>query len=361
VLGLAAPALAAPPRVVARAVVVENGTTGEVLYRSHARERVPIASITKLMTALLTIEKTRPGDVVTAPPVAAAVGESTIGLQAGERLTVHELLEAALIQSANDAAYALAYHVGGNVERFVALMNRRARSLGLTDTHFARPDGLDAPGHFASAGDVTKLARIVMRKPELRRIVAMRTATISGGRTLTTWNDLLGVYPGLVGVKTGHTSRAGWSEVAAARGRGLTLYATLLGSPSREQRNADLTRLLSWGLDQYLFVPVIRRGRAYAQASTAYGRGPVRLVAARPVFRAVHVNRRLVQEVVAPRSVPLPVAKGDRLGQVRVLAGGRLVASRALVADRSLSRPNLAGRIGWYVEKTASNVWSWFT
>src|SRR5207247_2374971 len=148
----------------------------------------------------------------------------------------------------NDAAWALAIHVGGgSEERFVGLMNRRARQLGLTDTHFVRPDGLDAAGHVSSARDMTKLARILMQKPAVRRIVAMRSATIAGGRGLHTWNDLLGRFPGVVGVKTGHTRAAGWAEVAAARGPGVTVYATVLGSPSRSTRNGDLAELLDWG------------------------------------------------------------------------------------------------------------------
>ncbi|MET0607912.1 MAG: serine hydrolase, partial [Gaiellaceae bacterium] len=233
-LALAAPVLAAPPDVRGRSFVVENGATGEVLLARDARERVPIASITKLMTVLLTVERTKPSDVVVVSPFAADVGESSANLQPGERLTVRELLEAALIQSANDAADALAFYVGGgNEQRFVALMNARARKLGLRDTHFVRPDGLDAPGHVSSARDVTLLARVVMHRPLVRQIVRMRSATISGGRTLHTWNDLLSTYPGLFGVKTGHTSAAGWSEVAAARRQGATVYATLLGSPDR--------------------------------------------------------------------------------------------------------------------------------
>ena len=263
-LALAAPVLAAPPDVRGRSFVVENGATGEVLLARDARERVPIASITKLMTVLLTLERAKPSDVVVVSPFAADVGESSANLRAGERLTVRELLEAALIQSANDAADALAFYVGrGNEQRFVALMNARARKLGLRDTHFVRPDGLDAPGHVSSARDVTLLARIVMHRPLVRQIVRMRSATISGGETLHTWNDLLSTYPGVFGVKTGHTSAAGWSQVAAARRRGVTVYATLLGSPARDTRNADLSALLTWGLARKAVVGNGRHGHAY--------------------------------------------------------------------------------------------------
>jgi D-alanyl-D-alanine carboxypeptidase (penicillin-binding protein 5/6) len=362
-LALAAPALAAnPPRVAAEAYVVQNSATEEVLAGRDARERLPIASITKLMTVLVALERSRPKDVVSVPAVATAVPGSTIHLRPGERVTVGDLIQAALIQSANDAAYALAYHAGdGSVAAFVRRMNARARSLGLTDTRFVRPDGLDASGHLSSARDATKLARIAMHHPVVRNTVRKRTATIAGGRRLTTWNDLLWSFPGLLGVKTGHTSRAGWSEVAAARGRGLTIYATLLGSPSRTQRNSDLTRLLAWGLSQYRVVPVISGERVYAQVETQYGRRPIRLVADRPLRVVVRVGRSLVERVVAPVVVELPVRKGQRLGEVRVYERGRLIGRRSLVAAAAAERPGLFGRAGWYVKETFSNMRSWLT
>src|SRR5213596_569532 len=219
------------------------------------------------MTVLLTLERAHLNDVVTVSSQAAAVGESSANLHAGDRLTVRELLEAALIQSANDAADALAIHVSeGSQDRFVAMMNARARRICLKDTHFARPDGLDASGHYSSARDVTLLARLLMHRPVVRQIVRQRVATISGGRTLRTWNDLLSSYPGIYGVKTGHTSAAGWSEVAAARRRGVSIYATLLGSPDRGTRNADLAQLLDWGFSRYVTVKAVERGRVYAEA-----------------------------------------------------------------------------------------------
>jgi len=359
---LCATAAAGPPQVDARAVYVQDGTTGGVLYASHEHESVPIASITKLMTVLVTLRHARLDDVVVVSPEAAAIGESTIELHAGDRLTVRELLEGALIQSANDAAWALASYVGhGSVPRFVGMMNAKARALGLHDTHFARPDGLDAPGHVSSARDVTRLARVAMRHPIVRKIVRMRTASISGGRTLSTWNDLLGVYPGVIGVKTGHTSLAGWNEVAADRWHDKTLYATILGSPSRYQRDADLERLLTWARGQYRYLPVVSRGRAYATTSTAFGRGTVRLVAPRSVYRAVRLADPVVQRTAVDRTASLPVEQGDRLGEVAVYQHGRLLARSPLVAARSVSRPGVVSRVGWYARKTVENIWGWVT
>jgi D-alanyl-D-alanine carboxypeptidase (penicillin-binding protein 5/6) len=360
VLALAPAAFAAGPRIDARAYLVEDGRTGEVLLAQNPARRVPVASLTKLMTVLLTLEHARPTDLVTISAEAAAVGESSVPLRAGEQLTVRDLLEAALIQSANDAAWALAEHVGGGSEqRFVSMMNRRARQLGLADSHFVRPDGLDTAGHVSSARDVTTLARILMQKPLVRQIVRMRDATIAGGRRVHTWNDLLGSFPGLVGVKTGHTAEAGWSEVAAARGPGVTVYATVLGSPGRSTRNADLVELLRWGLSRFRVAPVISATHAYAEAETSYGEGKLALVAPRPLRRAVLVERPLVERVVAPMGVELPVRKGDKLGEVRVYERGRLLARSPLVASRSIGRPGALDRTGWYIGRTAHNMWRW--
>jgi D-alanyl-D-alanine carboxypeptidase (penicillin-binding protein 5/6) len=361
-LALAAPVLAAPPRVTGHAWVVENGATGEVLLAHAAQKRVAIASITKLMTVLLTLEHARLDSVVTVAPQAADVGESSAHLRAGDRLTVRELLEAALIASANDAADALASYVGhGSEARFVALMNARARQLGLRDTHFVRPDGLDAPGHVSSAHDVTFLARHLMHRPIVRQIVRERIATISGGRTLRTWNDLLYSYPGIFGVKTGHTDAAGWSEVAAAHRRGVSIYATLLGSPDRATRNRDLTKLLDWGFSRYVPADAVRKGETYATADVGYGRRPVALVATRSLTPMARVDEPLVRRVVALGAAALPVSRGQALGRVEIYQRGRLIAAAPLVAARSVGRPGLPGRTGWYATRTLHHMWGWIT
>jgi D-alanyl-D-alanine carboxypeptidase (penicillin-binding protein 5/6) len=361
-LVLVAPASAAGPGVDARAWLVENGATGEVLAHSHDRQRLAMASLTKLMTVELTLEHANPSDVVVVDPRAAAVGESSAHLEGGDRLTVRELLEAALIQSANDAADALGYSLGhGSMPRFVAMMNAEARRLGLSDTHYARADGLDAPNHYSSARDVTRLARIVMRSPLVRSIVRERTATIPGGRVLHTWNDLLGVVPGVIGVKTGHTAAAGWSQVAAVRGRGVTIYATILGSPTRSQRNADLERLIAYGLAQYKAVSLVNERRAYAYAQVGYGRKPVALVPRGGLVRVVRAGRPLTEIVTAPQVASLPVRRGDVLGSVRFYEDGHLLGRRPLVAARSVSRPGLAGRLRWYGSRTLHHIGGFFS
>jgi D-alanyl-D-alanine carboxypeptidase (penicillin-binding protein 5/6) len=283
-------------------------------------------------------------------------------LKVGQQISVGDLLKGALIQSANDAADALADYVAhGNEAAFVANMNAEAQRLGLRGTHFARPDGLDAPQHYSTARDVTKLAQIVMRDPVVRRIVRLRTAKISGGRVLHTWNDLLGLFRGVDGVKTGHTAAAGWCEVAEVKRDGLDVYATILGSPTRGQRNGDLAALLRWGLSVERPVWVIAPSRIYASAATGFGRGTVPLVASRGVVRAVRVDRPLVEKIVAASAASLPVRRGEVLGEVRILSGRRVVAQQPLVAARAVARPGVAGRLRFYARRTVEHIGSWFT
>lgn len=347
-------AASTPPPVDARAVIVADGRTGDVLYAEHADRRMAMASITKLMTALVTLEHARPQDVVTVSPRAVGQGGSSILLTPGEQLTVRDLLAAALIQSANDAAFALAAHVGdGSVPRFVKMMNDKAAELGLEDTHYVRPDGLDAPGHYSSAEDVVALARLAMQRPLVRRLVRAKTMQIEGPRTLKSWNDLLWRVPGLIGVKTGHTDNAGWAQVAAAKRGPTSVYAVILGSPGRERRNVDLTELVEWGFDQYATYTLVRDGERYASAAIPFEDERVGLVAADGAARVVRLGdgTRFVERVVAPTMVDLPVQKGQKLGEVVVTLDGREVARVDLVAARDVPAPTFRERAGWYADR----------
>ena len=352
----AASASEGAPPVRATAYVIEDARTGEVLASWHPHAHLAIASLTKLMTVLVTLQHHKLTDVVTVDPRAAEVGESSIDLRSGEQMTVRDLLKGALIQSANDAADALALSMAPDYPSFALLMNAEAAKLGLHDTHFVRPDGLDAPDEYSSADDITELARLVMRTRFVRETVREETDTISGGRTLHTWDDLLSEFPQTIGVKTGHTDQAGWCQVAAARGPGVTVYATLLGSPARAERNVDLQSLLIWGLAQFRVVPAVQSGRTYADVSLPYGRAPLALVAARPLLTVARLGRPLTETVVAPAAVSLPVSRGAVIGQVEIRQGGRLVGRRDLVASRSINKPGLGSRLGWYAGRTLHHL-----
>jgi serine-type D-Ala-D-Ala carboxypeptidase (penicillin-binding protein 5/6) len=353
----AAPAGAAtPPDVSARAYVVASAVDGTTLAARAGDEPRAIASITKLMTVLVALQRVSLDDRVVVAPAAARIGESSIDLRAGERLLVRDLATAALVASANDAATALALYATGSEERFVELMNQQAAKLGMDATHFTNPHGLDEPGQSSSAHDTVTLLRAALRNPFVAEWAGRRAATLSDGRRLTSTNDLLSRMPAMVAGKTGHTDDAGWSEVAAARAGGATIFTSVLGSASEEKRNADLQALLRWGLAQYRPSRVVDPARVYATAEAGWGLRDVGLVARAPAVRPAPVDRPLVERVVAPAVVALPVAAGDVLGELRVYDGTRLVVRSPLVADRSVDEPGLLGKVGYIARRAVHHL-----
>ena len=314
------------------------------------------------MTVLVTLEHARLDAVATVPEEVTTIGESTIFLREGERIPVRDLIEAALIPSANDAADTLAYYVGhGSQARFVAMMNAKARRLGLRDTHFVRPDGLDAPGHVSSARDVTKLARILMRRPVVRRIVA-RDQCGHRGRT----DDLHAQHAALF------VSRPLRRQDRPHRSR--RLVGGRRGAPERRDRLRDDPRLAL-------------RGAAGRRSRLAADLGPVAVPARDPDRRRRRVRpggdrlRPRLRQPRRPASARPPRSgraaagregrraadarssghgAGRRSARCAIYSGGRLVGARPLVAARSVSAPGFADRAGWYIGRTFSNLFGWF-
>ncbi len=259
-----------PPDVSAQTWILYDATFDRVLAEGDADQRRAMASTTKMMTALLVVDRGSRFDRVTISETAPEVGEAEIDLVAGEVWTVQQLLYAMLLGSANDAALAAAEHVGGTVERFVELMNDRAEQLGMDNTRFANPHGLDEPNHFSSARDLLTLARAMMAVDELATMVATREAplppTVDGEeRTVRTTNRLLYEYPGANGVKTGYTDDAGWTLAASAERDGRVLFAIVMGSPTVDRRFADASALLDYGFSAFGVVEVIVAGVDYAR------------------------------------------------------------------------------------------------
>jgi serine-type D-Ala-D-Ala carboxypeptidase (penicillin-binding protein 5/6) len=332
----AAAAEAPPPRVpTAQAAIVVDARDGTVMYAKRPDAERSIASTTKLMTALLALEQAQPSDVFTAPGYAAMPAESRINLRAGERMTVQDLLEALLLESANDAAVALADNISGSREAFVDEMNDRAAELGLDHTSYANPIGLDEEGNYSSARDLATLARTLLRNRRFARIVDMPEAELETGahpRTVENRNDLVARFPWVDGVKTGYTQNAGNVLVgAAARGPRARVVSVVLGEPSEAARDADTLTLLRWGLGRFSRVQVLDRSRALARAAVEYRDDEARLVPRRGVALTVRDGQRLRRRVDAPEEVKGPLAAGERVGSVTVFVDGRPVRRVALV------------------------------
>lgn len=352
-----APARAAEgPVVRAPAAILVEPATGDIVFQRNANDERPVASTTKLMTALLTLEREKLGTTFTAIRYHAAPAESVIGLRAGERLTVADLMRGLLLASANDAAATLAARIGGSRQRFVRLMNRRARQLGLEDTHYANPIGLDEAGNHSSAEDLVKLTLILRRNEFFRAVTNLPSATLKSGarpRTIANRNTLVRNVPAVNGVKTGHTSTAGYVLVGSATRNGITVVSAVLGEPSEAARDADSLTLLRYGLDHYRRVTGTKRGATYATARLAHRDARVSLVATRTVRRTVRRGERLIPRVVgAPREVEGPLPAGARLGTIELRWRGRTVDRVALVTAQAVSGSTVAQRAGGLIGRT---------
>ncbi len=334
-------------RMQAGTLVTEDG---RVLWSREPADKRAMASITKIMTAIIVLDRLSLDDTLTVPPDAVGVGESGANLRRGEELTVRDALEALLVKSANDAAVALAVRVSGNENAFVALMNKRARELGLTRTRYANSYGLDEPGHYSTAQDIATLSRYAMTYPAFRDLVRRRAVVIARGsesRRLESSNLLLGRYRGANGIKTGWTSDAGYSVVASARRAGEELVAVVLGTDSESERFDDAARMLDWGFSHYRPMRIATAGSVVGTATvTDYDDRFVPVLAAQDATRTIFdLDGEVRAQALYDRQLKAPVAKGQPLGVLVFTQGGRLVTSVPLVAGASVRAPGFVERI----------------
>jgi serine-type D-Ala-D-Ala carboxypeptidase (penicillin-binding protein 5/6) len=257
-----------PPAVSAPAWILYDDTNDIVLGGVDADQSRAMASTTKMMTGLLAVESGRMDETVTVSAQAVSIGEASIGLVAGERLPLETLVYAFLLRSGNDAATAVAEHLGGSVEGFVAMMNARAAELGMDETSFANPHGLDVPDHYSSPRDLLTLARAVADNPQLAAMITVTRYPIPNApdgtaRVAETTNLLLTTYRGTFGGKTGFTFRAGLVFAGGAEREGRRLYVVVMGSEGPGAHFADAAALLDHGFEDLKFVDTIRRGTPF--------------------------------------------------------------------------------------------------
>ena len=347
--GAAAPVASAaePPPVSAPSAIVTDADTGRILWSRAARRKRSIASTTKLMTALLTLEREKLADVVPAAGYDALPVESQINLAPGERMTVADLLRALLLESANDAAVTLAEAVSGSRPAFVRAMNRRARQLGLEDTRYANPIGLDDANNYSSARDLARLTLELRRNAFFRSTVNRASVTLRSGarpRTIANRNDLVAREPWIDGVKTGHTLQAGYVLVGEGRGgSGAKVISVVLGTDSEAARDADSLTLLRWGRRQFKRVRAVTLGDVMESVPIRYRRGAeVDLVAGRTVRMTVLRRQRVSSRLVGvPREVSGPLRRGQRVADIEVLVDGKRARTVPLVTAAAVPEAGL--------------------
>ena len=331
-----------------RAALLMEKTTGQILFAQNEHEALEPASVTKIMTLLLTMDAIDSGamaydDVVTVSANAAGMGGSQVFLAEGEKITVEELLKSVCVSSGNDAAVALAEKVSGVTELFVEQMNNRAKGLGMDDTHFVNCTGLTAKGHVTSAYDIALMSReLLTRHPDIRRFTTIRMDTIRDGTFgLANTNKLIRFYDGATGLKTGYTSSAGYCISATAEREGMELIAVIMKGETADKRNTDAKALLNYGFSTYALVsaapeeslPVlpVSMGEAEQVSLTLPEEGVTALV---EKARANTLERR----IELPESLTAPVAVEQPVGTLTLLDGETEVLTVPILAAEDVPR-----------------------
>ncbi len=348
VWGMAVPCWGVELTLTSHAALLMEKTTGEILYAQNEHEALPPASVTKIMTVLLTMEAIDSGrialdDVVTVSAYAAGMGGSQVFLAEGEQITVDDLLKGVCVSSGNDAAVALAEHVAGVTELFVEQMNNRARQLGMNDTHFVNCTGLTAEGHVTSAYDIALMSReLLLHHPEVRNYTTIWMDTLRNGTFgLSNTNKLIRFYDGATGLKTGFTREAGYCISATAERDGMELIAVIMKGNTSDSRNADAKTLLNYGFSTYTLVDIqpeeplpvllVTLGTAETVSAVLPEEG-------RTLLLEKSQTGGLTQTVELPEAVAAPVCAGDRLGTLTVSRDGAVALAIPIVAGETVER-----------------------
>ncbi|NLX76714.1 MAG: D-alanyl-D-alanine carboxypeptidase [Clostridiaceae bacterium] len=337
-----------PFEIKAKSALLMCANTGEIIFEMNSDERRPIASITKIMTMLLVMEaiaqnKISLDDVVVASEHAAGMGGSQVYLAVGEEFTVHDLLKAVAIHSANDASVALAEHVAGSEGVFVTMMNEKARELGMTNTNFLDCSGLTDEGHYSTARDIAIMAReLITKYPLIIEYTTIKHDTFRNGTfDLDNTNHLIGKYRGMTGLKTGVTNAAGYCLTATASRDGLDLISVILGAESMSLRFSETTKMLDYGFSNYEIMKIERKGETAGKVMVRKGLGlsvPVAYEDNKSVLLKRGQRDKVQQEVRLPEYVNAPVSTGDRAGEVVLTLENKEILSIPLIVTEDVQK-----------------------
>lgn len=352
-LAVTVPPVWSAPVVVGQAAVLIDSKTGKVLYNKNGVTHMAPASTTKVLTAAVALEEGKLDDIVTVSKRASSQEGSSIYSTEGEKFTLEQLLYALLLESANDAAVAIAEHIAGSVEKFADLMNARAKEWGATNSHFANPNGLPDPNHYTTAYDLAVITKHAMANPKFREIVATEYKDIPRNNPLSpkrVWNHNKIIrggrlyYQGANGVKTGYTKEAKQCLVSSANRNGQEFIAVVLGS---EGNNiwTDSTSLLDYGYANFRTVELVAPGTEIKNVPVRRGVSGVKLLTETGLYYTAAKNEKIktANKVELFPDISAPIAKGQKLGEVRYLKDGREIGTVSLVAAEKVNREPLTG------------------
>lgn len=335
----------------AKSVVLMEMSSGEILLSKNPDEKLPPASITKIMTMLLVMEaldsgKIKLDDIVTTSKNASSKGGSQIWLKEGEQMTVNDMLKATAIGSANDACTALGEHIAGGEAEFVAMMNQRAKELGMNNTNFENPSGLDdtAENHYSTARDVAIMSCELMKHEKIKEYTTVWMDSLRNGETeLVNTNRLVRFYEGTTGVKTGTTSKAGYCVSTSAERDGMELVAVVLGSDNSTERFEDAKKLLNWGFANYTVYQPIVDASLITNVNVLYGKenviSPI-TKEIKPILIKKGTEDKITQRVDICLDVEAPVEKGQKLGTVYFETDGEAITSCPIISENYVEQRN---------------------
>lgn len=321
----------------ARAAIVISGDTGEVIYSQNAQEKLPMASTTKIMTALILCEQGDMEKVITVTDQMVRVEGTSMGLLAGDKVSYKALLYGMLLASGNDAANVTAYALGGTIDGFVKMMNNKAKELGLSNTHFETPSGLDGDEHYTTAYDLAMLAKVCMENPLFYEAASSKSATLEYGnppyrRTLTNHNKLLKIYDGAVGVKTGFTKKSGRCLVSCAERDGKRIIAVTLKDPDDWR---DHTNLLDYGFSQVKTVEISPSEKEYEIPVVSAGSESLKVNVDDFSVNTLD-DKGFSYEINLPAFVYAPIKKGEVIGNITYYKNDVMIESREIKATESV-------------------------
>lgn len=346
------------------ALLMDYGT-GEILYEFNPHEKLPLASVTKVMTMLLTMEEIEAGrlkysDIVTASAYAKSMGGSTIFLDEGEQITVDDLLKGIAVSSGNDACVAIAEHISGTCEDFVSAMNKRAGELGMTNTHFVNCNGLDAPEHYSTAYDIALMSRELMNHEDIFKYTTIWMDSLRNGEfTLSNTNKLVRFYDGCTGLKTGSTSQAGFCISATAKRDDLHLIAVIMNAPTSKERQADASSLLNYGFAKYKNLTAIKADRKVKDISVEKGKksnAGLRCVKDVKVLVAKDSPTEPEIKYNLNSCVKAPVKAGDKAGEALCILNGKTVGRTDIIFTESIDGIDFSFAYGKIVDIWLGNT-----
>lgn len=338
----------------AKSAILIEASTGEIIYEKNSHEKLAPASMTKMMSMLIVVESIEAGIIdwdqkITVSENASSMGGSQILLETGEQMTVSDLFKGVAVMSGNDAVVALAEAVAGNVEEFVKMMNDKVKELGLKDTVFKNPHGLDTANHYSSAYDMAMIAKELVRHEKILEYTSIYEDYLRKGTDREIWltntNKLTRFYPGVDGLKTGYTSEAGYCLTATAKKSSMRLISVAMGEPDSKTRNSEITSMLDYGFAQYKIIELIRSNKVVAKMEVDKAKNKyVKLIPSETVTVLTKKADKLgkISYNLKTKSAKAPIKKGTNLGTLQILEDGKVINEVKVTTNTNIKKANIA-------------------